>query len=219
MAPGARPRVREFGEAEGPSAPLPSKVAQLTGLRTATRRFPLRVTLARDPARILVWLGIRLVVGEIGLIVGLNTPGNIGTAVAIAGAAVLAYVALLALHVLSLRLEIHPGEVHVASALTRRRYPMRQGPVTRMRIQPRRGFFGTQLGGFGLELGDGRGPADEAIDVVRLSPVASMIVIPSTSTRLAVAPASDNKLLRALRAGAEGIGLDTTRLDGHSPMA
>lgn len=182
-------------------------------------RFPLRVGLARDPTRLIGWLGVRLVIGEVGLVVGLQSPGSIGIAVTVAGAAVLLYVLLLALHVLSLRLEIQPGMIVVASVLVRRRYPLRHGAVTRMQVEPRRGFFGTQLGAFGVEIGLGRAPSDESVDVVRLSPVASMIMIPSTETRLAVAPASERVLLRALQLAAEDIGLDTRLVAAQAPMS
>lgn len=168
-----------------------------------------RVALARDPARLIAWLGVRLVIAEVGLVVGLQTPGMIGTAVTVAGAAVLGYVVLLALHVLSIRLEIRPGEVRVASLLYRRTYPMQPGEVTRLRVAPRKGIFGTQLGGFGIELGPGRAASDETVDVLRLAPVESLVLIPAIPRRLAVVPSSERVLLRALEAGAAGIGLET----------
>lgn len=173
-------------------------------------RLPVRIAFARDPARLLLWLGFRLVVGEIGIVVGIRAPGAIGVAVTVAGVAVLLYVILLALHVLSLRLEVHPGEVRVASVLVRRRYRLVRGAVTRMDAPPGRAAFGTQLGGFGLEIGLGRAGSDEAVDVIRLAPVRSMIMIPSHGNRLAVAPSSERRLLRALQVAAEDIGLSTT---------
>jgi hypothetical protein len=179
-------------------------------------RFPLRVGLARHPIRLIAWLGIRLVIAELGIVVGLQTPGAIGVAVTLAGVAVLGYVVLLTLHVLSLRLEVLPGEVRVASLIVRRRYPMQPGPVTRMTVEARRGIFGTQLGGFGVEIGLGRAHSDEAVDVVRLSPVSSLIVIPSRPHRLAVVPSSEATLLRALELGAEQTGLITGRVEAQN---
>ena len=172
-------------------------------------RLPTRVALARDPARLLLWLGFRLVVGEIGIVVGIRAPGVIGVAVTVAGIAVLVYVTLLALHVLSLRLEVHPGEVRVSSVLVRRRYRLVRGAVTRMKAPAGHAVFGTQLGGFGLEIGLGRAGMDEFVDVIRLAPVPSMIMIPSHGNRLAVAPSSERRLLVALQAAAEDIGLTT----------
>jgi hypothetical protein len=173
-------------------------------------RLPVRIALARDPARLLLWLGFRLVVGEIGIVVGIRAPGAIGVAVTVAGVAVLLYVILLALHVLSLRLEVHPGEVRVASVLVRRRYRLVRGAVTRMKAPAGRALFGTQLGGFGIELGLGRATPDESVDVIRLAPVRSMIMVPSEGNRLAVAPSSERRLLRALQVAAEDIGPSTT---------
>ena len=186
---------------------------------TRTARFPLRIGLARDPTRIILWLGMRLAIAEIALVVGLQTPGSIGLAVTIAGGVVLVYVILLALHVLSLRMEIHPGEVRLASLLVRRRYPLQDGEVTRLRIEPRRGLFGTQLGGFGIEIGLGRAPSKESVDVVRLAPVPSMILIPSTMRRLAVAPSSERTLLLALKAAAEGAGPETAMNATQAPAS
>jgi hypothetical protein len=182
-------------------------------------RLPLRIALARDPARLLLWLGFRLVVGEIGIVVGIQAPGAIGVAVTVAGVAVLLYVILLGLHVLSLRLEVHPGEVLVTSVLVRRRYRLVRGAVTRMKAPEGRALFGTQLGGFGLEIGLGRAAPDESVDVIRLAPVRSMIMIPSHGNRLAVAPSSERRLLRALQAAAEDIGLSTTVGEVQLPAA
>lgn len=175
-------------------------------------RFPVRVGLARDPIRIIAWLGLRLIIAEVGLLVGMQTPGAIGLTVTLAGVAVLGYVILLTLHVLSLRLEIHPGEVRVTSILVRRRYPVQAGAVTRLRVEPRKGILGTQLGGFGIEIGAGRIPSAESVDVVRLAPVASLILIPTQPARLAVVPSSERTLLRALELGAEGVGLGARRI-------
>ena len=135
--------------------------------------------------------------------IGLGTPGTIGIAVTAAACVVIGYVVLLAVHVLSLRLEIRPGEVRVASILVRRRYELEPGPVTRLEVEPKRGVFGTQLGGFGVEIGAGRSP-DGPVDVVRLAPVSTTLVLPTRPRRLAVVPSSEMKLRRALRA-AEGV--------------
>jgi hypothetical protein len=124
-------------------------------------------------------------------------------ALLIAGGIVLAYVVLLAFHVLSLRLEIRPREVHVASLLVRRRYVLEEGPVARVRVEPKQGVFKTQLGGFGVEIGAGQSNG-EPVDVVRLAPVATTLMLPTRPRRLAVVPASESALRQALRlAGGE----------------
>jgi hypothetical protein len=163
---------------------------------------PVRLPLAKDFLRIAAWLGLRGVIGAVGVIVGLQTPGVIGMAVVVVGSAVLMYVAALVVHVLTIRLELYPDEAHAASALTRRRYRLARGPITRLHIPPRRGSFATQLGGFGVELGLGRTSGGESIDVLRFSAGSSVIMIPCTGVRLAVAPASEESLIRSLTAAA-----------------
>lgn len=173
------------------------------------RRHPIKVALARDPWRIIAWLGVRLAVGELAVIVGLATPGAIGFAVTVAGAVVLGYVTLLGLHVLSLRLEVTHDEIRVASALLARRYLLEEAPVARLSVPARKGVFHTQLGGFGIEIGHGRAPDGRTVDVVRLAPVASMLLVPASPRPVAVAPLAERSLLRALRSIGSNVTLDT----------
>jgi hypothetical protein len=140
----------------------------------------------------------------VALVIGLGTPGTIGIAVTAAACVVIGYVVLLAVHVLSLRLEIRPGEVRVASILVRRRYELEPGLLTRLEVEPKRGVFRTQLGGFGVEIGAGRLP-DGPVDVVRLAPVSTTLVLPTRPRRLALVPSSEMKLRRALKV-AEDVG-------------
>lgn len=156
-----------------------------------------RVALAKDRLRLGAWLGLRGGVAAIALAVGSQTAGGIGTAVVVASVVVLGYVAVLALHVGTVRLEVIPHEIGVRSALLRRTYRLARGPVTRLHV-PKRGVFGTQLGGFGMEVGFGRTPAGEEVDVVRLSATESLIVVPTTGRRLAVRPADEEDLVEAL---------------------
>lgn len=166
-------------------------------------RFPIRVLPDRDPARIILWLVLRLAVAEIALVIGLRTAGTIGVALTVTGAVVFAYVILLALHVLTLRIEIRPREVRVASLVLRRRYALEGGSVARIRVEPKRGVFNTQLGGFGVEIGAGQADG-EPVDVVRLAPVATAMMLPTRPRRLAVVPSSESALRQALRlAGGE----------------
>lgn len=50
------------------------------------------------------WLLLRLVIGEVGIIVGLQVPGVFGTATLVVGSVVLVYTTVLAAIVLSLRI-------------------------------------------------------------------------------------------------------------------
>ena len=166
--------------------------------------WPLRVGLARDGIRLAAWLGVRGAIGVVGLIVGLQTPGMIGTAVTIVGTGVLLYVLGLAIHVITVRIELYPDELHVVSSLIRRRYRLARGAITRMQVGARRGSFGTQLGGFGVEVGLGRASGGEAVDVVRLAPRSSVIMVPCEGPRLAIAPSSEESLIDALESATGG---------------
>jgi hypothetical protein len=168
---------------------------------------PVRIGLARDPARILLWLGIRLVIAEVGLIVGLQTPGAIGMVVTAASLTVLAYVVLITVHALSLHVEIVGGDVHIVSLLVRRRYRL-LGGASRMATPRRRGAFGTRVGSYGIELGLGRVEGQTEVEVIRLSPEASVVLIPCREGRLAVAPSSESRLLRALERASSAQGAD-----------
>jgi len=158
----------------------------------------MEIALARDPALLLAWLGMRLFIAEIALIVGLESAGTIRLTVLALGAVVLCYATLLAIHALSLRLLIFPEEVRVSSHLLRRRYRLKPGDATRHQVAPGRGAFKSQLGNFGIELGRGRMPTGEPVDIVRLAPLPSVIVIHCVSILLAVAPSSERALLTAL---------------------
>ncbi|MDX6532299.1 MAG: hypothetical protein QOI85_1059 [Chloroflexota bacterium] len=161
-------------------------------------RWPIQIALARDPALLLAWLGMRMFIAEIALIVGLESTGAIRLTVLVLSAVVLGYALLLAIHALSLRLFILPDEVRVSSYLLRRRYRLDPGDATRHQVAAKRGAFKSQLGSFGIELGRGRMPSGEPVDTVRLASVPSVIVIRCASILLAVAPSSERSLLAAL---------------------
>lgn len=161
--------------------------------------WPIEIALARDPALLLAWLGMRLFVAEIALIVGLESAGTIQLMVLALSAVVLGYATLLAIHVLSLRLLVFPEEVRVSSHLLRRRYRLGPGDATRYKVPRKRGAFKSQLGSFGIELGRGRLQSGEPVDIVRLAPLPSVIVIRCVSILLAVAPSSERALLTALK--------------------
>jgi hypothetical protein len=170
---------------------------KLTYGRLVTR-WPIEIALARNPALLLAWLGMRLFIAEIALIVGLESTGTIRLTVLVLSAVVLVYALLLAIHALSLRLLIFPEEVGVSSYLLRRRYRIEQGDAISHPVARKRGAFKSQLGNFGIELGRGRMPSGEPVDIVRLAPLPSVVVIRCVSILLAVAPSSERALLTAL---------------------
>ncbi|MGI8657774.1 MAG: hypothetical protein ACR2K4_03250 [Candidatus Limnocylindria bacterium] len=185
----------------------------MTATQAGTMRWPIVVRLARDPFRLIGWLLFRLAVGEIGAVVGLSTPGILGTTVTIASTAVLLYVAALSVHVLSLRIEVHPGEVHAVAWPVRHRYRVAGGHAERFRSPLKRRSFGTALGSFGLEIGPGLIGGRDEVDVIRLDPAASIVLVRAGATRLAIAPSSEAQLRRALQAAGVTVG------DQESPPA
>jgi hypothetical protein len=119
--------------------------------------------------------------------------------VAIGGTAVSAYVVLLTAHVITARVDVLPDELHVTSLVWRRRYRLARGPVTRLHVPQRFGFFAAQLSGFGIEMGEGRTDRGEPVDVVRLSPGGTLILVPTVGRRVAIKVADEDRLVAALR--------------------
>ena len=156
------------------------------------------IRLARAPVPILVWLGMRVFIGEVAVIVGLNPPGSIGPAVLVVGALVLLYGATLAIHVLTLRLIVLPGRVVVRSALFRRRYELVSPGAQRHPTPVGHGAFGTVLGTLGIELGRGHTESGRALEVIRLAATDSIVLIPCRNATLAVVPSSERALLSAI---------------------
>ena len=156
------------------------------------------MALEKRPARVAVWLGLRFVIGVVAIVVGAGTPGLLGSLVAVGGSAVCAYGIVLAAHVFTARVEVVPDELHVTSLLWRRRYRLARGAITRLHVPPRGGFFEAQLGGFGIELGEGTTDAGEPVDVVRLSPGSTLILVPTVGRRVALKVADEDQLVRAL---------------------
>ena len=137
-------------------------------------------------------------VAEVALLVAVGTSGMIGMAVMVVGLVVLLYAIGLALHVLSLRLLVTDTTLELRSMLVRRRHRRSDGIASRLPVPAGKGAFHTVLGGFGIELGRGRTATAEAVEVVRLAPLGSVVMIPCEDSRLAVAPASERALLLAL---------------------
>ena len=159
-----------------------------------------RIRLSRSLPRLLA-------LPTLGLLVGLATvggglllvPGTLGLVAAGAGAA-LAGLAVVGFALpLSVRLEIEESAVRVSWLGGERIYVLSPGPVTRVRL---RGENASSLRGgrrlLGGQLGSARLRGEEQIDVVRLAPTATAILIPTDRGRLAIAAASEELLLDAL---------------------
>ena len=159
-----------------------------------------RIRLSRSLPRLLALPTVALLVGAAAIASGLLlVPGTLGPAVAGAGAMLVALaVAGFALP-LSVRLEIEESAVRVSWLGGERIYVLSPGPVTRVRL---RGENASSLRGgrrlLGGQLGTARLRGEEQIDVVRLAPTSTAILIPTDRGRLAIAAASEELLLDAL---------------------
>ena len=159
-----------------------------------------RIRLSRSLPRLLALPILGLLAGLSAIGGGLLlVPGTLGLVVAGAGAA-LAVLAIVGFALpLSVRLEIEESAVRVSWLGGERIYVLSPGPVTRVRL---RGENASSLSGgrrlLGGQFGSARLRGEEQIDVVRLAPTATAILIPTDRGRLAIAAASEELLLDAL---------------------
>jgi len=183
------------------------------------RTIPIaRIRLARAPLRLLlpsvILLATATTAGAAGMVVG----SAIGIGLLVAAAALGALSLVLAAIVLSVRLDVEVASLRLRWLTGQRRYALARGPVTRVLL---RGEGAARLRlRFGA-LGWGLGPAllrdAERIDLVRLAPTTSIILIPTDQGRLGVAASSEGELIAALAAAARV----QQRLDeatGHVPV-
>jgi hypothetical protein len=162
-----------------------------------------RIRLARSPLRLLALPALLLVLAATLALAAVLGPLRVGEAtwyVLVAGSAVLALVALaVAARVWSVRLDVEESAVRLHWLGGERRYPLAPGPVTRVRL---RGEQASRLRARSRWLGWGLGRArlrdEEDIQVVRLAPTPTVILVPTERGRLAIAPASEDELIDAL---------------------
>ena len=162
-----------------------------------------RIRLARSTWRLLV-LPLLLVLAGAALVawavLGPMVAGQLSWIALVAGGALLAVIGLVvAALLLSIRLDVEEAAVRVRSLGRERIYALVPGPVTRVRL---RGENASKLrirtGVFGWAVGRGRLRGEEEIEIVRLAPTATAIVVPTERGRLAIAPASEAELIEAL---------------------
>ncbi|MBA2265265.1 MAG: hypothetical protein H0W17_02625 [Chloroflexi bacterium] len=159
-----------------------------------------RIRLSRSPPRLLAFplLGFLLGIGAIGGGL-LRLPGIPGLVVAGLGAAVVLLALAGAIFLLSIRLDIEEAAVRLSWLGGQRIYSLSPGPVTRVRL---RGENRSRLRAAPLflpwQLGAGRLRDEEDVEVVRLAPTATAILVPTERGRLAIAAADEDALLDAL---------------------
>ena len=183
------------------------------------RTIPIaRVRLARAPLRLLlpsvVLLAAAVTAGAAGVVVG----STIGIGLLVAATVLGALSLVLAAIVLSVRLDVEVATLRLRWFGGQRRYALARGPVTRVLL---RGEGAARLrlrfGALGWALGPALLRDAERIDLVRLAPTTSIILIPTDQGRLGVAAASEGELIAALGAAARV----QQRLDeatGHVPV-
>jgi two-component system nitrate/nitrite response regulator NarL len=148
--------------------------------------WPVRIRLARDPGRLAIVVAIRFVIGEFGVVTGSQAGGTVGLVLFVVGGFVVLYTAALALYLVTVAAEVVPEELHIVWPIRRTRYRLRPGAVTRLRTIRRRGLFKAELGGFGIEFGQGTSEDGEQLTVIRLDPRVPLNLVPTEHARLAM---------------------------------
>lgn len=168
-----------------------------------------RVELARSTGRLLLLPLLLLMVGAGIAVIGVlrPLPGLIdGAAVAaIALGTLVAVIGLwLAARRLSVRLEIEEAAVHVRWLGGGRIYPLTRGPVTRVRLRgDDRSKLQLRGGPLHIGVGAARLRGEEDIEVVRLAPTETGILVPTERGRLLIGASSEEALLEALSRAAQ----------------
>lgn len=159
-----------------------------------------RIRLARSPLRLqavpLLFVALGVAVVVYGLVA---TAAPLSWLLAAAGAVPILVGLAWAVWVLSIRLEVEEAAVGVSWLGGGRVYPLSPGPVTRVRL---RGDNASRLrartGWLGWAIGPATLRGDERIEVVRLAPTTTAILVPTERGRLAIAAADEEQLLAAL---------------------
>ncbi|HEY7525541.1 MAG TPA: hypothetical protein VIA82_01730 [Candidatus Limnocylindria bacterium] len=161
------------------------------------------VPLARSGRRLAVVPAILLLAGGVAAVAGLQRGDAWGLALAAAGALVAALSLALWLILLSVRLEVEVATLRVRRLGGERRYTLARGPVTRVPLRgPEAARLRPSFGALGWGLGRARLRGDETIELVRMAPTDTMILVPTDRGRVGIAPAVEAQLLEALAAAA-----------------
>lgn len=159
-----------------------------------------RIRLSRSLPRLLILPFLGFLAGAAAIAGGLLLlPGTLGLVVAGLGGIVILGAFIGAIELLSVRLEIEEAAVCLGWLGGERIYPLSPGPVTRVRL---RGDRASRLRAkpwlLPWQLGAGQLRGEEDVEVVRLAPTATAILVPTERGRLAIAAADEKGLLDAL---------------------
>lgn len=162
------------------------------------------VRLARDLRRLLLVPALLWLLGAAAIaaaLIWLDVPlrlAGVG-----AGAVLVVIGAWLAIVPLTLRMQVEVGAIRVRSIAGERAYALVRGSVTRVTLRgPNAARMRARLGPLSRGLGSATLRDDERIELVRMAPTASAILVPTDHGRLLVAPALEQELLNALAAAA-----------------
>lgn len=161
------------------------------------------VPLARSGRRLAVVPVILLAAGAVAVGAGLLRTEPWGLALVAAGALVALLGLVLWLVLLSIRLEVEVATLRVRRLGGERRYTLVRGPVTRVPLRgPEAARLRPSLAALAWGVGRARLRGDETIELVRMAPSDTMILVPTDHGRVGIAPASEQQLLNALAAAA-----------------
>lgn len=161
------------------------------------------VPLARSGRRLAVVPVIFLAAGAVAVGAGLLRTEPWGLALVAAGALVALLGLVLWLVLLSIRLEVEVATLRVRRLGGERRYTLVRGPVTRVPLRgPEAARLRPSLAALAWGVGRARLRGDETIELVRMAPSDTMILVPTDHGRVGIAPASEQQLLNALAAAA-----------------
>lgn len=158
------------------------------------------VRLARRP-----WHALRVPVGAVALglatvIVALATGVGLTIPLAVAGGILAVEGAYLGVRQMSIRLDVEPGTVRLRGLGLDRRYGLEPGNLRRVHTESAGEAW--LRSGRGLLLGFGAGRAvlsgGESVDIVRLAPGPSLILVPTDRGYLGIVPADEAELIAAL---------------------
>lgn len=171
---------------------MPGRTIAIAPVRLA------RARLREGLPSVLLLVGAGAVAGA-----GWLASGVAGLAI-LAAAVVLAVIAIVLLAVVvSVRLEVEVATLRLRWLGGERRYTLARGPVTRVVTRGEGAAQVTaRIGAFGWAVGPATLRDSEQIEIVRLAPVGSLILVPTDRGRLAIAAASESELISALGAAA-----------------
>ncbi len=164
-----------------------------------------RIRLARSLPRLLIAPIVLALAGTGAIATGIVLgSGVLGIALVVLGAVVIAVAIGGAVVLSSVRLDIEEAAVRLSWLGGRRRYPLMPGPVTRVPLRGERASkLRPRLGALGWGIGSARLRDEEDIELIRLAPTASAILVPTDKGRVAIAAAREEDLLEALARAAQ----------------